>query len=257
MAALIFLVSEFGKWTGNLSLFLNKGDEGYLRTVVEARCGATRAESRDINNDGLPDIIALFGQGIEALEAYINQGDGSFKHQRLLEFESAYGSSYFSLVDLDNDGDEDLVYTAGDNADYLPILKSYHGIYLYLNDGDYNFELSEFLPQNGAYKAIPADFDQDGDLDIASISFFPDYTTHPNEGFIYFENVDGEYTRSTFENLRLGRWISMDYADYDQDGDQDLVLGSLAFETVPVQQELESNWINRGIPFVILENQAR
>lgn len=251
------VISEFGKWTGNLSLYLNQGDDTFQRSVIEERCGATKAYTRDINSDGLPDVVALFGQGVEALEAYINKGDGSFEHRRLLEFESSYGSSYFGFHDLDDDGDDDIIYTAGDNADYLPILKPYHGVYLFKNDGNFNFKRSHFLPQNGAYKAIPADFDGDGDLDIASISFFPDYRDQPNEGFVFFENQGGEYTRKSIENLRLGRWISMDIADYDRDGDQDLVLGSLAFETVPVQQELESNWINRGIPFIILENQSR
>jgi hypothetical protein len=251
------VVSEFGKWTGSLSLYVNQGGDIFERTEIEARCGATKAVSRDVNGDGLPDIVALFGQGVEALEAYINNGDGSFEHRRLLEFESSYGSSYFAFHDLDNDGDEDIIYTAGDNADYLPVLKPYHGIYLYMNDGDFQFEQSHFLPQNGAYKAIPADFDGDGDLDIASISFFPDYRSQPNEGFVYFENQGGAYVGKSFENLRMGRWISMNMADFDQDGDEDLVLGSLAFETVPVQQELESNWINRGIPFLILENQTR
>lgn len=250
------VVSEFGKWTGSLSLFLNRGDDTFSKTVLEDRCGASTAESRDINGDGLLDIIALFGQGIEAIEAFINQGDGSFQMERILEFEPSYGSSSFGLYDLDGDGDEDIVYTAGDNADYLPILKPYHGVYLFTNDGQYNFTQTDFLPQNGAFKAVPSDFDGDGDLDIASISFFPDYANQPNEGFVLFENKGGSYERRTIDNLKLGRWISMDISDYDKDGDEDLILGSLAFETVPVQQQLESIWINSGIPFVLLENQT-
>lgn len=251
------VISEFGKWTGSLSLYLNQGDDSFERMVIENRSGATKALARDVNGDGLMDIVALFGQGIEAIETFINEGDGNFRHERLLEFESSYGSSYFALHDLDGDGDEDLLYCAGDNADYLPILKPYHGVYLYTNTGDFQFEKADFLPMNGAYKAIPADFDYDGDLDIAAISFFPDYEEQPNEGFILFRNEGGSYRRQSFENLSLGRWISMDMADYDGDGDQDLVLGSLAFETVPVQSELESSWINQGRPYILLENQSR
>jgi hypothetical protein len=37
---------------------------------------------------------------------------------------------------------------------------------------------------NGASKAMSADFDQDGDLDIAFISYFPDYDHTPHESFI-------------------------------------------------------------------------
>lgn len=251
------LVCEFGKWTGSLSLYLGTADQGFRKMVVDQRSGATRAESRDVNGDGKPDIIALFGQGNEALEAYINQGDGSFERQQLLSFNPSNGSSYFGLLDLDDDGDEDLIYTAGDNADYLPILKPYHGIYLFENQGDYQFVEKEFIPLNGAYKALPADYDGDGDLDIAAISFFPDYQGNPNEGFVYFEKGPDGFLRKSFENLNLGRWISLDQGDIDGDGDLDLILGSLAFETVPVQQELESNWINRGIPCLVLENTLR
>ena len=39
-----------------------------------------------------------------------------------------------AYADFDNDGFEDLIYVCGDNADITPILKSYHGIYIFLND---------------------------------------------------------------------------------------------------------------------------
>ena len=34
---------------------------------------------------------------------------------------------------------------------------------------------------HGAYNAIPRDFDKDGDLDIAAISFFPDFKENGKE----------------------------------------------------------------------------
>jgi hypothetical protein len=108
----------------------------------------------------------------------------------------------------------------------------------------------------GAYAAIPADFDADGDFDIAAISFFPDYK---NQGpsFLYIENQgDQNYIPSTIKDQHLGRWIVMDAADADNDGDVDLVLGSLAFEVVPANGLLEQ-WTNDGIPFVVLENQRK
>jgi hypothetical protein len=48
----------------------------------------------------------------------------------------------------------------------------------------------------------------------------------------------------------------MDAADADNDGDVDLVLGSLAFEVVPANGLLEQ-WTNDGIPFVVLKNQRK
>jgi hypothetical protein len=48
----------------------------------------------------------------------------------------------------------------------------------------------------------------------------------------------------------------MDSADIDLDGDEDLVLGSLAFEVVPDGGEIEG-WVQGGIPFVVLENRLK
>ncbi len=77
---------------------------------------------------------------------------------------------------------------------------------------------------NDAYNAVVEDFDQDGDRDIAAISFFPDFKNSPEESFVYLEN-DGfnHFSPSTFEKVNKGRWIVMDASDYDKDGDTDLV----------------------------------
>ena len=97
-------------------------------------------------------------------------------------------SQYLELADFNKDGFDDIVYVCGDNADKSPILKNYHGIYIYLNDGKSNFTPSYFYPRIGAYKAIVLDYYLDGDLDIAAISFFPDYLRYPEESFIYLNN---------------------------------------------------------------------
>ena len=59
---------------------------------------------------------------------------------------------------------------------------------------------------------------------------------------------------STFKDAdKLGRWIVLDSGDLDQDGDEDIVLGSLAFE-VPGDVARVEYWAENGIPFVVLEN---
>ena len=78
-------------------------------------------------------------QGDEGIFLYKNKGNGTFEEQKLLSFLPLFGSQYFELIDFNNDGHEDILYVCGDNADLSTILKQYHGIYIYLNDGSYQF----------------------------------------------------------------------------------------------------------------------
>jgi hypothetical protein len=250
------VICEFGKWTGSLSWWRDMGGSGFERKVLRAKPGALCTELRDWNKDGKPDIIALFGQGDEGLFLFENQGGGKFLEKRLLTFGSSWGSVSFQLIDMNVDGLEDVLYVCGDNADYPPILKPYHGIRVYLQQADGSLKEDMHLPLYGAYGAKAADFDMDGDLDIAAISFFPDYRRSTHGGFMFFEQTTpGIFKRSTIADAHLGRWIVMDMADYDQDGDQDLLLGSLAFEIVPPHPLLES-WIRAGIPAILLRNRS-
>lgn len=249
------VICEFGKWTGELSLWMNDGTDNFSKTTLLNQTGALKSEVRDFDGNGTLDIMALFGQGNEGISIFYNDGNGNFNREQVLQFSPSHGSSSFDLFDYNKDGFLDIIFTAGDNADFDPIMKPYHGIYIYLNDGTNHFKEEYFFQLNGAYRAIPADYDQDGDWDIAAISFFPDYENSPNESFVYLEN-DGnnQFTASTFNNHQLGRWIVMEDGDIDRDGDLDLILGSLVFEIIPKNDALMNGWIEGGIPFLVLKN---
>ena len=251
------LVCEYGKWTGQLNWYAQQPDGSFIRHTLRDQPGATRAYLRDLDGDGDLDLLALMAQGDEGIFRYDNDGQGHFTESVVLRFPPSYGSSYFALHDLDGDSLPDLVYTNGDNADYQPILKPYHGLRLYRNQGDWTFALLAFIPLHGAYKAIPADFDQDGDLDLAAISFFPDYAQGAREGFVYLENEgDFAYTARTFAGVGQGRWLTIDVGDPDGDGDLDLALGSLTFE-VPGDSTWVNGWVRGQLPYLLLENQLR
>ena len=168
----------------------------------------------------------------------------------------ANGSTSFEVFDLEQDGDWDILYTAGDNADYIPILKPYHGVYIFENEGEDTYTQFSFYPINGSNGAKIGDFDLDQDLDIAVISFFPDFNNEAQESFVYLEN-DGNFNFDaySFPNNSRGRWIVMDAKDRDNDGDLDLILGSLAFETIPDNGYVKK-WIKDGLPYLVLENQT-
>ena len=250
------VVSEFGKWTGKLSLHLSKGEEGDIKRVLHNEPGAIKAYLKDMNADGNLDIVALFAQGNEGIDIFYNDGRANFTRKRVLHFSPSMGGSFMDLIDYNDDGLLDILITAGDNADYKPLMKPWHGVYVYLNQGADIFKEEVFVHLNGAYNAVVHDFDDDGDKDIAAISFFPDWQFSPMESFVYFENTGAEHKAHTFSAVNSGRWVVMDAADYDSDGDLDLLLGSLAFEVVPKLGYVE-RWMKEGLPFLVLENTSR
>jgi hypothetical protein len=250
------VISEFGYRHGALSWFENKGEKNkYEKHILRELSGAMGSKLYDLNKDGKLDIIALMAQGDEAVFVYYNQGNGKFKEERLIRFPSCYGSNYFDLVDFNKDGFMDILTNNGDNGDYSVILKNYHGIRIFLNDGKNQFTEKTFLPVYGVQKTMAKDFDNDGDIDLASIAFFPDYLNHANESFIYWENKgDFTFNRSTFENALDGRWMTMDANDMDGDGDVDILLGNAFFTLGDLPQALKDKWKKRPLSLVVLEN---
>jgi len=108
------------------------------------------------------DIVTLFAQGDEGISIFFNEGKGVFTEKRILSFPPTYGSVHFELADFNQDGHLDILYGNGDNGDYPPIAKPYHGLRIFENDGENNFKEVYFFPMNGLNKCDAADFDQDG-----------------------------------------------------------------------------------------------
>jgi hypothetical protein len=243
------LVAAFGHLEGELYWLDASGGKHVLR----AEPGCLDTFIGDLTGDGLPDVVALFAQGREGLFLYRNLGQGRFEERQLLGFPPVQGSSSFELVDFDQDGHLDVLYTAGDNADHNPMTKKrYHGVYLFMGDGQLGFTQRWFYPVNGAYAARAHDFDGDGDLDIAAIAYFADNAKQPEEAFLYFENGGDLALRPySMPAARHGRWAVMDTGDLDGDGDVDVVLGNLAPGPTP---DVSTDAWERGPLVTILYN---
>ncbi len=250
-----WVVCEFGFIKGELSWLENKGNGRYEKHVLRAVPGAIRAVVQDYNHDGLPDIWVLFAQGDEGIILFTNKGNGQFAEQRVLTFPPCYGSTYFELDDFNRDGHPDILYTCGDNGDFSTVLKPYHGVYIFQNDGHEHFTQQYFFPMNGCYRAMARDFDGDGDLDIASIAYFADYRSQPDEGFVYLENKgNGQFSPHTVTAARCGRWITMDVADIDGDGKPDILLANCSVG--PGFIKPATDW-KKGPSFIVLRNRMR
>jgi len=254
------IVSEFGNNLGELSvLFCNNGRPFSKQTLIK-EAGIRKTIGDDWNGDGEEDLLVMITQGDERIVLLEKEAPGVYHEKVLLRFPPVYGSSYFQLADFNRDGLQDILYVNGDNADYSYELKPYHGIHIFLNQGNGQVEERYFFPMFGATEASVYDFDQDGDLDIAGIAYFADYEGDPASAAVYLENESAE--NLTFKSWQLpgatqGRWLRMEVADTDQDGDLDLLLGSYTIVSTPVPDSLKTYWEAEGKSILWLENQLK
>jgi hypothetical protein len=229
-----------------------KADHSYNQSTIMKKAGSVQARVGDFNNDGWPDLMVLFGTGDEGLWLFLNNQKGGFTSKNLLHFPPVYGSTSFQLADMNRDGELDLIYTCGYNFHDSRIFKPYHGLYIFTNQGDWNFKQSYFYPINGCTKAIATDFDGDGDIDIATTALFADLSHKPNEGFIYFEQDKAlSFKPHAIPVNKYGRWMAIDTISKPH-GRPDIVLGNYATGMV-IDPNLKPFW-NMQMPLIVLEN---
>ncbi|MGN6801652.1 MAG: FG-GAP-like repeat-containing protein [Ginsengibacter sp.] len=115
-----------------------------------------------------------------------------------------------AFADYDNDGYQDL------------FVATTNGILVYKNRGDGTFEkITDNIGLNNAanvHKIVFADLDQDGDLDL--------YAATQNGNKFFRNNGDGTFTENAGSmNLAQNNAViqDMDFGDWDDDGDLDLI----------------------------------
>lgn len=246
------VVCNFGNNRGSLSWY----ESGNVSSehIIHRLPGSRKVEIRDLNGDQKNDLITLRSQAREAISIYYQREKGEFEENICLQFPPVFGASYFELADFNQDGFQDILLTNGDNWDYSAILKPYHGVRIYLNDKHDHFKEAFFFPLYGCSKAMAKDFDNDGDLDIAAISFYTDLE-QAEQSFIYLSN-GGDLNFSAFSTpeAAAGKWLTMEAGDFDKDGDVDLVLGSY-FHTVGEVTKLIAHGISTFPQLLVLYNQ--
>jgi hypothetical protein len=224
----------------------------FVPRVVDDRPGAIHAVPTDLNRDGRTDLIALIAQQFETVVAYINTGtaDVSFTPQVIYQAPHPnWGSSGIEVVDLDDDGDSDVVLTHGDTFDD-EIVKPYHGIQWLENRGDFPFIARTLADLPGVSRAEAADLDGDGDLDIVAAAFMSagsDVDESSLASLVWLEQTrPGRFVRHTLE-MGSPRHATLDVGDFDRDGDIDIVVGNFDVSGPHTLQSAVDVWENRRI----------
>jgi hypothetical protein len=210
--------------------------EGY---PVDARPGGIHVPVVDLNNDGRPDFVALISQQYEHVVAFINRGRGrGFRPETIFRaIVPVWGSSGIQMVDMDGDGDVDLLMTNGDSLDDFTV-RPFHGIRWYENQGSYPWKEHELAIMPGVHRAQAGDLDGDGDLDVVASAFLPN-AEHPAFQLLERQGNLGAFTSLGWleqtkpgvfvpHPLELGKLThtTLDLGDFDGDGDVDIVTGN-------------------------------
>jgi FG-GAP-like repeat len=246
-------IAAFG-WhaTGQITIAENRTSvparPEFVRHVIDPRPGGINVIPADLNRDGKTDFVTLLAQEHETVLAYINKGAGDFSFERNIVYAAPHpnwGSSGIQLIDLDRDGDLDVLLTHGDTFDD-GIVKPYHGIQWLENRGTYPFVEHTLAQIPGVHRAMAADLDGDGDLDVVACALFAagsDVDEKILPALVWLEQTKpGIFVRHTIE-MGFPRHASLDVADIDSDGDIDIAVGFFSMDrTSPAWVDV---WVNQ------------
>jgi hypothetical protein len=178
----------------------------------------------DYNRDGVNDLMYGGGSGVTFMKS--TEGGGFVQDS----FEPYVFCQRTNFIDINNDGHLD----AFSCHDVQP------NVY-FLNDGTGEFDFYQsnvtpgaislgIFPSGGNYGSIWIDYDNDGDMDLF-IAKCRGGSSGAKFNELHRNNGDGTFSDVSVEsNLRdaLQTWSSA-WADYDNDGDMDVIVGASSF----------------------------
>ncbi len=236
-------VAAFGwRKVGNLTVLENHTTDytkpSFVARVVDPRPGAIHAVPVDIDKNGKVDLVAVIAQQFETVVAYLNTGATETAFEPKVLYTAPHpnwGSSGIEVVDLDGDGDLDVLLTHGDTFDDQ-IVKPYHGIQWLENRGAFPFVEHTLADLPGVSRAQAGDLDGDGDLDVVAAAFMAGGTDVDESelgALVWLEQVrPGVFERRTLVK-GAPRYATLDLGDFDGDGDLDIVVGNFLIQAKP------------------------
>jgi hypothetical protein len=209
-------ISECGPY---VFIALGNGNGTFQGLVGYKTDGAqlnSQVAAADFNGDGFLDLAVSSG----SISILLGNGDGTF--QPAVPYSSGAGS--VSIADLNGDGRPDLIVAAGG---YVAVL---------LGNGDGTFgPAAEYPVDSGAIEAEVGDFNQDGKLDVAVLTYKPNLD-------ILLGNGDGTLqTELSFPSVLSGSNLAV--ADFGGSGLLDAAVPGENISTIAVMLRTQSGAI--------------
>jgi hypothetical protein len=237
-------VAEFGwRQTGRVFLLLNesstRASPTFTRVEIDGNHGASRLAATDVDQDGRLDLVALFAQEHELVRVYRNTPTGWSETRDIYRApHPAWGHSSLQVVDLDLDGDTDILLTNGDSYDNS-LLKPDHGVRWLENRGGLTFVPHEIASLAGSYATAAADLDGDGDLDVVVSAMAEPHggarETASLASLVWAEQTQpGVFRPHVLETGDLRHPLVMLH-DVDRDGRPDILVGNGCFNDTALE----------------------
>jgi hypothetical protein len=243
------VVAEFGYDHGRIFWLENRGQQFWDHELL-AVPGPIHVPLRDFDADGDLDIAALISQDAERVVAFVNSGGGKFELRNPPLYASAnfdLGTSGLFPCDLNGDGREDLLLTAGDNLEIqYPCPQAWHGCLWLENHGDWNFTSHRLANVAGVYAAAAGDLDGDHDRDVVLACMFNQWNTPGTASLVWLENNGQQQFVARQIADHPTHLATLDVGDLNQDGSLDIVAGSLHLQEPFDRLGRVTAWLSRS-----------
>jgi hypothetical protein len=214
-------------------IYLQDPVNGFKRDIVidypEQYAGLYSFSSADLNNDGYKDIVISYS---DSIGIFYQKGNNQFG-----ECVSYYsGSASDEVICKDVNGDSFIDIIAKN-------LNSPNSLYIFQNEGS-GFSLKKYNNENSLqfeYLEME-DFNNDDNLD--ALYSYPGQTEGYNTFISFYDSLKG-YSRNDIklrfnDEIGSGRFSDLKAADYDNDGDFDIIGLGLEYLTI---------WKNNNLDF--------